>query len=312
MKKINGTQHLDGGINRYDGEHFGDVIWSELPTDFAEKKPRFYVSEAQKTDFNAFFKVNYAFSPILNGYFDVQYRHVTHNTEGSDRRKIPFNHDLIWRFFNPKIGLVVENSERSRFHASFAVAHREPNRNDILDVLTGVVPSSEQLLNTELGWQGAFKSLNLSINFYQMYYNNQLVVTGKINDVGEQVRTNVPKSYRAGVELSAEWQIFNRLSLDYNLTLSQNKVLNFKELRDNFDTFIQDKIEHGTTDIAFSPNVVANAILTYKIFEKEKAGFDVALVGKHVGGEQQGVEHRIVEGDARLLLALGQEGHVEG
>ncbi len=276
---------LGGGINRYDGEHFGDVIWSALPTDFAETKPRFYFSEAQKTDFNAFFKANYAFSPILNAYLDVQYRRVAHNTEGSDRRKIPFDHDLTWNFFNPKIGLVVQNSARSRFHASFGVAHREPNRNDILDVLTGTIPSSEQLLNTELGWQGAFKTLNLGVNFYQMYYNNQLVVTGKINDVGEQVRVNVPKSYRLGVELSAEWQIFDRLSLDYNLTLSQNKVLNFKELRDNFDTFIQEEINHGTTDIAFSPNLIANAVLTYKIFEKGKNEFDISLIGKHVGAQ---------------------------
>jgi iron complex outermembrane recepter protein len=283
-----------GGFNQYDGKHFGQVLWADkIPID-ANQPKTFYENNATKTDFNFYAKLNHRLGSKTYAFADVQARLIGHQTKGFDRRQRDISSYISWMFFNPKAGLVYNYTEGGQFYGSFAVGNREPNRNDILDAVNNKTPQSEQLLNTELGWKLNRKKVLLGANFYHMAYKNQLVVTGQINDVGEQLRINVPTSYRAGVEMELSWKITEGLRFDYNATLSQNKISNFTEYRDNWDTGEQDVIKHGTTDIAFSPNVIANASLTYQIWSSAtsrthsglrgvKNQLEVSLTGKHVG-----------------------------
>ena len=64
---------------------------------------------------------------------------------------------------------------------------------------------------------------------YYMLYKNQLVLTGKVNDVGNYARTNIPRSYRLGLELQGAIRPVDWFSADANLTLIQNKVLDYTE-----------------------------------------------------------------------------------
>jgi iron complex outermembrane recepter protein len=260
---------IGGGWNRYDGQHYGQVIWTKKDASFEKNQPRFYESQAAKTDFNLYDKFNYALVPnTLNGFIDLQYRYISHFTEGGDRRKRDIGRDLDWHFFNPKVGLVHFFGVRptgNRLYASFAVANREPSRNDITDAEKNTVPKSERLYNTEIGTKFTVGSWWIGANFYSMEYKNQLVVTGQINDVGEQLRVNVPKSYRRGVELELAYEISKSLIVNGNATFSQNKAQNFTEYRDNWDTFGQDIVQHGTTNLAFSPNTIGNLEMTYTL-----------------------------------------------
>jgi iron complex outermembrane recepter protein len=274
---------VGGGVNRYDGKHFGQVLWADkIPIDASQPKT-FYESTANKTDANIYAKLNYQIGSKTYAFVDLQARSVGHKTQGFDRKQRDISRDLSWFFFNPKAGLVHNYTAGGQFYGSFSVGNREPNRNDILDAVNNKTPQSERLLNTELGWKLNRKKVLLSANFYHMAYKNQLVVTGQINDVGEQLRINVPTSYRAGFEAELSWKITENLRFDYNATLSQNKISDFTEYRDNWDTGEQDAIKHGTTDIAFSPNVIANASLTYQIMRGSKHQLEIALSGKHVG-----------------------------
>jgi iron complex outermembrane recepter protein len=144
-------------------------------------------------------------------------------------------------------------------------------------------PASERLFNTEIGWKGQLENANFGINFYHMKYKNQLAITGQINDIGEQIRANVADSYRAGIELEAAVKLSNQLIFNTNVTFSQNKILNFTEKIDNWDTGAQDVFNRGTTDLALSPNAIFNAELRYSVFKNDKSELSLTPSVKYVG-----------------------------
>jgi iron complex outermembrane recepter protein len=274
-----------GGWNAYDGNHFGNIIWYKTynPKSANISNVEFYRSVSKKTDAHFYSKINAPITKQLNGYVDVQIRAINYATIGMDRRKRDIGRDVNYAFFNPKIGLNYVYTEGSHFYASFAVANREPNRNDLTDAEKTNQPFSESLYNTEIGWKGQFKTASFSVNAYQMTYKNQLAITGQINDVGEQIRANVADSYRQGVELEAAIRVSNSLIINTNATFSQNKILNFTEKIDNWDTGRQDVFKRGTTDLALSPNAVFNAELRYTIMKNDKSELSLTPSVKYVG-----------------------------
>ena len=272
-----------GGWNAYIGKHFGQVIWAEQDANFEKTPTEFYRNESLKTDFNVFEKVNYSVNDVFSLFLDLQYRRVAYNTEGGDRRQRNIGRDTSWHFFNPKFGFVVDNKKGSRFYTSIAQTHREPNRNDITDSEKTNQPNIESMIDGEMGFQRRWKNAEISANVYYMTYKNQLVVTGNINDVSEQIRVNVPKSYRAGIELEGAFAFTKWLSINGNASFSENKIQNFTEFRDNWDTGEQEAINHGKTDLAFSPNTVANASLVFSVFKKGKNELIVTPSVKYVG-----------------------------
>ncbi len=272
-----------GGLNAYKGNHFGQVIWAEKDASFAKTPAEFYRSNSMKTDFNIYEKVNYSVNDLLSLFLDLQYRRVGYNTEGSSRKSSNIGRDTTWQFFNPKLGFVIENAHGTRIYASVAGAHREPNRNDMLDAPKTAQPKAESMLDGEMGVRKRFKKAELSANLYYMAYNNQLVVTGNINDIGEQIRVNVAKSYRAGIELEGALELNKWLTFNGNASFSENKIKNFTEFRDDWDTGDQFKINHGKTDIAFSPNAIANAAFVFTLLKKGKNELSVTPSVKYVG-----------------------------
>lgn len=274
-----------GGFNQYDGNHFGNITWYKtLKGNSLDFKPvEFYKSIAKKTDVNVYSKLNAPITRTLSGFVDVQLRTINYTTSGIDRRKRNISRAVNYTFFNPKIGLNYAYTEGAKFYASFAVANREPNRNDLTDAELSNLPVSERLFNTEIGWKGQFKAASFGANFYHMNYKNQLAVTGQINDIGEQIRANVKDSYRAGIELEAAIQLSNQLIINANATFSQNKIRNFVEKTDNWETGVQDTFNRGTTDLALSPNTIFNVELRYSVFKNNKSELGLTPSVKYVG-----------------------------
>jgi iron complex outermembrane recepter protein len=274
-----------GSWNQYDGNHFGKVIWykSYNPKSSNINNAEFYRSTSNKTDFNIYSKLNAPITTQLNGFIDLQLRTINYTTLGNDRKKRDILRDKKYTFFNPKFGLNYQNRGGDKLYASFAIANREPNRNDLIDSEIGNLPVSERLYNTEIGWRKATATTNFGINFYHMQYKNQLAVTGQINDVGEQIRANVANSYRAGIELEAAFKLSNQLIVNGNATFSQNKIRNFTENIDNWDTGGQDVFNRGTTDLALSPNAIFNLELRYSILKNDKSELSFTPSVKYVG-----------------------------
>ena len=274
-----------GSLNEYDGNHFGKVIWYKTynPKSSNISNTEFYRSTSKKTDFTIYSKLNAPITAQLNGFIDLQLRTINYSTLGNDRKNRDISRNKKYYFFNPKFGLNYNYREGSKLYASFAIANREPNRNDLIDAEIANLPVSERLFNTEIGWRKTTKNANFAINFYQMQYKNQLAVTGQINDVGEQIRANVADSYRAGIELEAAFKLSNQFILNSNATFSQNKIRNFTENIDNWETEKQDVFNRGTTDLALSPNAVFNLELRYSILKNAQSELSFTPSVKYVG-----------------------------
>jgi iron complex outermembrane recepter protein len=283
----NGVEWTTGGSwNAYEGNHFGDVKWYKTLkiNTLGEFEPaEFYRNTSKKTDFAIYSKLNAPITGQLNGFIDLQLRAINYATLGIDRKKRDILRNKNYTFFNPKFGLNYVYTEGSKLYASFAIGNREPNRNDLIDAEISNLPVSERLYNTEIGWRKATQNTNFGVNFYHMQYKNQLAITGKINDVGEQIRANVADSYRAGIELEAAFKLSNQLIVNGNATFSQNKIRNFTENIDNWDTGVQGVFNRGTTDLALSPNAIFNLELLYSILKNDKSELSLTPSVKYVG-----------------------------
>jgi iron complex outermembrane receptor protein len=252
-----------GGYNVYDGNHYGKVIWARNAAN-SEINHEWYRGTGLKKDFNLFAKYSYELSEGLNLFADFQYRKIDYDIDGTDDDLRNLKQSHKFEFFNPKVGVFYQVNEKQNLYASFARANREPNRDNYVDAdPKGKQPTYETLNDFEAGYKYTSSKFSLGANAYYMMYNNQLIMTGEINDVGAPIMVNVEDSYRAGIELMAGAKLTQKLKWDVNLTMSQNKIKNFSEFVDDWDNGGQIENKLGTTDIAFSPDVIANSQLSW-------------------------------------------------
>ncbi len=261
-----------GSYSNYTGDHFGEVIWAKQFAPTANIRDRYYFSDATKNDFSVFSKATFNFADNLVALIDVQGRFINYKTDGLTSDRIPLNVNKKFSFFNPKVGLTYVIDEENSIYASYARANREPNRSDFEN---GETVKPETLNDFELGWRLKNTTLQLSTNLYCMIYDNQLIQTGGLNDVGEYLRKNVKDSYRLGLEIDANVKVSKKFNINQNITISSNKIENFILDRDGTQKNI------GTTNIAFSPNIIAGNTLSYNLAER----FQVSLLSKFVGAQ---------------------------
>lgn len=271
--------YLGGAISNYDGDHFGKLIWSQYASN-GFKDYRWYLNNGEKKDFNIFAKVEYSLSDKFNLYGDVQYRKIEYSIKGNDDDLNNIDQDHNFNFINPKTGIFYQINKNQKAYFSFAVSNREPNRSNYCNADNGNMPTKERLLDYELGYTFKTKNFVAEANLYYMDYKDQLVLTGKINDIGAAIMTNVPESYRLGIELSSEYKFTKNLKWNINASFSKNKVLNFTEFVDNWSSpYIQISEKLGTTDLALSPEIIAGSIISYNF----KKNFEIKFISKYVG-----------------------------
>lgn len=265
---------LGGGWNTYDGDHFGKIIWAErggIPHNY-----EWYNLPAIKKDLNVYAKLQQRIANNFEAFVDLQYRTVDYSANGfRDNPKLMV--DRTFNFFNPKLGISYAKNGWNAF-ASYAVGQKEPNRDDFEAGATSQ-PNREQLHDVELGLEKKGRNFAVAANLFYMLYKDQLVLTGKINDVGAYTRVNVPNSYRAGIELTASVRPVGWLNLSGNLSLSDNRIKNFTEYIDDYDNGGQLTVQHQNTQIAFSPTVIGGFTGDVSLWKHTR----LALISKYVG-----------------------------
>lgn len=254
--------------NRYAGDHFGNVSGVFYPQ---ISEHEYYRNQSVKSEAAGFAKGILTLNK-LEIFGDLQFRNISYDTdilmqgdgEGS-------NLDKNWLFFNPKVGFNYKISSGKVF-LSYAHAHREPNRDDLF---ANPETQAEKLHDFEAGIEKTFGKISFTANGYYMNYVNQLVLNGKINNIGEFIRENSGKSYRLGLEMGALAKLSAKWNLSGNLTLSKNENTDFK-------------IENtaglqllGNTPISFSPEVIANALIAYS----PTPNFSIGLQNQYVGSQ---------------------------
>jgi iron complex outermembrane receptor protein len=258
---------IGGAANRYLGNHFGEVVWTQ---NYVPNANRYYDDFGNKDDINFYTKASYNVTNKLNLFTDLQYRMVFYEATSVKFSDV----NDTFRFFNPKAGLSYQLNDKNSFYGYFGIANKEPRRDDYEN--GSVKP--ERLFDYELGWKYNTKKVKLSANAFYMNYKDQLVLTGALNDVGAPIFTNSGKSYRVGLEVESSIAITNKLILNPNATLSQNKNQDFYFQRDGV---LQNL---GNTDIAFSPNFVFGNQLVFM----PTNNFQISFLSKYVGEQFMG------------------------
>ena len=285
-RKVNAS--LGGAVNNYQGDHFGNVIWvrtynQSIPQDF-----EYYRSQGNKFEANVYLKADWQIIKGLNLFGDLQYRYINYQIEGindENLEEIPVHEQF--HFFNPKAGISYTNSGHTTYF-NFAIANREPNRQNYTEAGLNDLPLSERLYDYELGYTYTHRLFFIGANLYFMDYDNQLVLTGKYSDTGAYLTKNVKDSYRTGIELTFGVQPCSWFSWDGNITLSRNKIKNYSDWVDDWDADWnqpevvanngQVLVNYGTTDISFSPNITAGSNFQFDI-----KGFNAQLQTNYVG-----------------------------
>ena len=269
---------IGGSWNKYDGDHFGEVIWAKYASNM-DNVYCWYDNKGIKKDFNIYGKLNQRLNERLSLYGDLQFRLVDYEIDGihDDLRDISQFH--AFTFFNPKAGLFYTIDNDHSIYFSFAVANREPNRSNYRDADESNQPQPERLFDYELGYDLNRPGAGLQVNFYFMDYKDQLVMTGEINNVGAAIMTNVSDSYRAGIEILSNLKVSDLISWSANFSLSQNKIKNFTGYIDDWDNGGQISKDLGETDLAFSPGIVGGSQIVYTPLK----GLKINLISKYVG-----------------------------
>ena len=255
--------------SEYDGDHFGETIWSQNSGDI-EFTDLFYNGNGLKKDFSNFIKSLYQITGRLSIYADLQLREINYSTYGSTSNIPELELDKKHSFFNPKFGLNFKLNPKNRLYFSAAKAFREPTRSDYENNFN-IKP--EQLIDFELGWSHSSNNIILNTNLYYMNYENQLVLTGALDDVGSPIRENSGKSYRAGIEIETGFKISEKINLLGNISLSENKNIDY------VTTFDGQLRNLGDTDISYSPSFISSVVFNYSPNSK----FDISILNKHVG-----------------------------
>ena len=261
-----GHKELTGGINlqQFRGSHFGYLTYVKdkgQTQNFTGKQ--YYDSDARKDDYSAFVKGTLHAGSYLDFFADIQYRHVAYKTDGINDKFVEqpngtyknqqLDIDADYNFVNPKAGITF-HSGAHKAYASAAYASREPERNNFTDNGNYPAPRAEHLIDLELGYAYTGKNWNAGINLYRMNYKNQLVQTGEQSDIGEALTTNIDKSYRTGIELTAAWSPTQWITLEGNAALSRNRIKNFTEYLDDWDNPRPKDYDPKTQTAASNPN----------------------------------------------------------
>ncbi len=279
------SANIGGGWNRYDGDHFGKLVNIVGYDGVIPRGFRYYDNDAKKTDFNVYGKVNYELFRNFNAFVDLQYRHVGLKMDGTSQeyddqdKQVPFDLNRKYDFFNPKFGVTYSPAKGHTAYASYAIAHKEPTRNDFEDMMSEtdqVDPKAERLNDLELGYRFQARKFSASANFFFMDYDNQFVLTGAQDSNGEMVARNIKDSYRMGVELAATWQPLKGFTWDANATWSRNRAKNMNVTVINED-WSQSYANVGTTHLAYSPDFILNNKFSY-----EWKGLKASLFTKYI------------------------------
>ncbi|MDG2073449.1 MAG: TonB-dependent receptor, partial [Polaribacter sp.] len=269
--KEEGLEIISGfSYSKYSNYHFGEIIWTNQFAPNAKLRDKYYESNSKKNDFSVFSKATFKVSDGISLYTDLQFRKVNYSTNGLTSDRDPINVDKTFNFFNPKFGATYTLNENQHVYFSFAVANKEPNRNDFENGIS----TPENLNDYELGWRLKSESITLNTNVYYMLYKNQLVLTGAIDNVGAPVRATSGKSYRLGLEIDADIKISNHFSVRPNIALSNNKNTDFVSSVNGSLTDL------GNTDISFSPSIIAGNALVFNPMENLQFSFLSKYVGK--------------------------------
>ena len=286
LKYTSNSLKLTAGLNlsRYDGDHIGKVLWSDLLGDsYDYESHSWYLNNGLKQETNVFVRAEYTPVHWMTSYLDLQYRGVWLDMAGPEDDQIPLDYSTDWQFFNPRAGFSFQFTPQQKAYVSAALGHREPGRSDIKENIKNVWIARqagvetedvslkpEKMLDLEFGYNYMGDAISFSAGLYLMEYWDMLLETGRLSNVGYAIKENVSRSWRRGLELSAAWQVFTWLRADANMTLSTNRIKDYTEYVQHVDSYSgwqntgrTTRMEYGKTTMLMSPSMTGMVRLNF-------------------------------------------------
>jgi iron complex outermembrane recepter protein len=267
-----------GSVNQYYGRHFGDIIWMQL-SPLRSNEIRYYENAGLKNELNNYVKFTHRFNRYWSVFADVQWRNIYYSFEGFDQNLNLTTQSASFNFINPKAGVSFNPNDLSQAYLTYGRSQREPVRDDFVNSTPDSRPKAEDLHNLEAGYRMRNDKFSLAANYYLMYYLNQLVLVGNINDVGAFTRTNVDRSYRTGIELEGSYSPVRWLDVIGNISLSDNRILNYEHRIDDYDNGTVISEQFDKTYISYSPNYISGLTLNVRPVKQ----LEVGVLSKWVG-----------------------------
>ena len=228
LHAVKGNVTIDGGAHgmTYSKDHeFDDRPDLEYPG---------YSNTGYKSEASAFTKASIALgSATLFGDLQVRSAQFRYRpTEGYGLEEV----SQRWNFVNPKVGVTVQAAERVSFFASYGTTGREPTRGDLFAGADDVTPDDapallpltrvrpEHVNDLEAGATLSMPRTRLTVNVFDMRFRDEIARTGATTPLGYDIRANVGKSYRRGIEVDAAYAITSALDFGASVTVSRNRI----------------------------------------------------------------------------------------
>lgn len=297
-----GTLLLGGEMRFHKSEHYGEISFANALPEGTPSNYQYYYYNGKKRSFAFYANEVYEFSPLLTGMVGLQYANHRYSLD-NDKFK-PYTFDVNYDFLSPRIGLNLIGPYDLRFFANVSYSKREPRLKDIYDaespysvpnfrvidtvnkVYEDPLVKPEEMLDYEFGINFKTPATNANLNFYWMDFKNEIVNNGQLDNVGQPINGNAGRSVHRGIEFEYSFIPFylfrgwDKLSLNYNLTLSENYFKEYTEIlgRDSLGNVIYGN-DYSGNQILLNPSVYGNLTLNYS----DKNNFRAYVTMQHIG-----------------------------
>lgn len=270
-----GRLTIDGGAHgmRYSKDHeFADRPDLSFPG---------YANTGFKTEASAFAKLKLDLG-VATLFGDAQVRTAEFRyepTEGYGLETV----SQRWTFVNPKVGVTVQATPRVSLFASFGTTGREPTRGDLFAGADDITPEDAAVLlpldrvrpehvnDLEAGITWSLPRLVVSVNGYDMRFRDEIARTGATTPLGYDLRANVGRSTRRGIEVDASWAVSATLDAGGSLTVSRNRI----------EEYVDEG--SGTTYRDIEPILTPAVLFSHRLTWRASGGLTLTADGRYQG-----------------------------
>ena len=297
-----GTLVIGGEVRLHKSDHYGEIAFANALPQNTPPNYEYYYYNGKKRSLAIYANEIYNINDNITAMVGLQYANHRYSLD-YDKFK-PYTFDVNYDFFTPRVGLNVILPNNLRFFGNVSYVKREPRLKDIYDaespystpnfrvvdtvnnVYSDPLVKPEELIDYEFGINYKTTALNTSLNFYLMYFTNEIVSNGQLDNVGQPINGNAGKSVHRGIEFETaiipfyNSKVLNKFSLEYNITLSDNYFKEYTEIlgRDSAGNVIYGN-DYSGNQILLNPSLLGNLTLNYY----DKSAFSVYVTMQHVG-----------------------------
>lgn len=272
-------------LRRHRSLHWGSVWYAQGIPSGHDQTWRYYEYRGAKDVYGGFAFYQNKFLQKLT--LNVESQFVLNKTRLFDEKFVGTDFTIKNFFINPKFGLIYDLNNEISFYSYIANVSREPrlkNYYDAAESSGGAVPQfevdvngnydfskplvkNENLTNLELGFSQRSKFYSYNLNFFYMFFKDEIIKRGMVDRFGQPITGNADRTSHMGIEFSGMFNPLNYLFFNVNLSYMKNivnKGFVYMKYRDPVTNKKKvAKIDLSGFKIPNSPDLIGNIRISY-------------------------------------------------